>query len=399
MKRSLTVLVLSIALFACQKEISWENFDNKGTAVFTLQTSATTCINANISGIYTKGVALTSSNKASVSVNVATAGTYNVSTGTVNGVTFTGSGTFNATGVQTITLQGSGTPTTDGTFSLPISAGNTTCTLSVTVLASGASAATGSLGGAPNACTSASVNGSYTAGTALSSSNTVQIQVNVATTGAFSISTNSVNGLSFSQSGTFSTTGVQNVILQGSGTPTASGTSTYSVSFGSSTCSFPVTINASSGGTSTGTTTPGPYYWQFTEGSNTYQGTVDESDAVMTVTSAAGITFSSLHIFGFSPTRDSVFQLTIVDMNGNIQTNETYNSSSQTNNSGGIAFDSPYEHYGATTVTAGVNILVKVTSHDPNAKIIQGTFSGTVLNDTDPGVKTITNGQFKFKYH
>jgi hypothetical protein len=47
-------------------------------------------------------------------VNVGFAGTYNLSAA-ANGVTFSGSGTFAATGVQNVVLTASGTPTSLGT--------------------------------------------------------------------------------------------------------------------------------------------------------------------------------------------------------------------------------------------------------------------------------------------
>ena len=105
------------------------------------------------------------------------------------------------------------------------------------------SASTGTLGTSSGVCTPATVNGTYTQNTLLNSTNTVQIQVNVTTPGTFTINTNVVNGVSFSKSGTFTNTGVQNVILDGAGTPTTSGTKTFSVAYGANTCNFDVMFN------------------------------------------------------------------------------------------------------------------------------------------------------------
>jgi hypothetical protein len=66
----------------------------------------------------------------------------------------------------------------------------------------------------------------------------------VATTGTYNITTNTVNGVSFSNSGTFSVTGVQTVLLTGTGTPLNSGSQTFTVTFGSSTCTFSITFGA-----------------------------------------------------------------------------------------------------------------------------------------------------------
>jgi hypothetical protein len=152
-------------------------------------------------------------------------------------MTFSATGTFVATGVQVITLNGSGTPGSSGSTPFPVTAGSSTCTFSITVT----SAAVGTLAGGPSACTPFTLSGTYTAGTALVTSNTVQVQINVTTPGTYSISTNTVNGYSFSASGTAGT-GTQTVTLNGNGTPTAAGSNTFTVTFGSSTCTFVVNV-------------------------------------------------------------------------------------------------------------------------------------------------------------
>lgn len=104
----------------------------------------------------------------------------------------------------------------------------------------GGTEATGALNSSGTACANIVPNGIYTQGVALGSSNTVQVEVNVATAGSYTIATNTVNGVSFSGTGNFTTTGVQNVILTGTGTPIDSALFTYSVSFKSSTCDFQI---------------------------------------------------------------------------------------------------------------------------------------------------------------
>lgn len=104
----------------------------------------------------------------------------------------------------------------------------------------GGTEATGALNSSGTACANIVPNGTYTQGVALGSSNTVQVEVNVATAGNYTIATNTVNGVSFSGTGNFTTTGVQNVILTGTGTPIDSALFTYSVSFKSSTCDFQI---------------------------------------------------------------------------------------------------------------------------------------------------------------
>ncbi len=99
----------------------------------------------------------------------------------------------------------------------------------------------GTLGANADTCTTAIVSGIYTTGIPLSAANTVEVQVNVSTPGTYIIATNSVNGVNFFKAGTFTTTGVQNVILSGSGTPQIQGSESYAVTYGGSNCSFQIT--------------------------------------------------------------------------------------------------------------------------------------------------------------
>ncbi|MES2773526.1 MAG: hypothetical protein V4722_05055 [Bacteroidota bacterium] len=205
-------------------------------AVFTLN-----CATPVVGGTYTVGTPLTSANTVTLTANVTTAGTYTITTTPAPGFTFTASGTFIAGSNQPIIFVGSGTPTTPGvsTFT-PITGG---CTFSITVQPA-APPAVFTMSGAPGACTAAMVSGTYTAGGVLNATHTSIVQVNVTTVGSYTLSTNTVNGIKFSASGVFAATGIQNVTLQGSGTPTAAGTTTLTPQIGTSSCTFPVTIGA-----------------------------------------------------------------------------------------------------------------------------------------------------------
>jgi len=92
------------------------NPSTNGTAIVTNYGNST-CANPStgtINGTMTAGVPV-SGVTMSLYANVTTAGSWSLSA-TQNGVTFTGSGTFNATGCQLINLNASGTPTTTGPF-------------------------------------------------------------------------------------------------------------------------------------------------------------------------------------------------------------------------------------------------------------------------------------------
>jgi len=193
-----------------------------GTALYTLGGSPGNCSVSAITGNYIVGLAMTPANKVETTVNVTGVGTYNITGVAGNGVTFSGSGVFSNPGIQNIFLSASGTPTAAGVFNYPITNGATNCDFSITyntVITN----ATYALSGTPGNCTAATLNGTYTAGTALTAANTAVINVNVTSPGIYTITTTTVNGISFSASGTFNLTGPQLVTLNGSGTPAGAG--------------------------------------------------------------------------------------------------------------------------------------------------------------------------------
>jgi hypothetical protein len=105
-----------------------------GTAVYSLQQgTGGSCMNATPAGTFTQGTALTSANKITINVNVTNAGTWNVTTPSVAGFSFTGSGTFTGTGNQTITLTASGTPNASGAQTFPVTVGTSSCSFVISV--------------------------------------------------------------------------------------------------------------------------------------------------------------------------------------------------------------------------------------------------------------------------
>jgi hypothetical protein len=244
-------------------------------AIYTLESSPTgTCSGAIVNGTYKVGVALAATNTVSLQVNVLAPGTYRFGALSTNGMLFTASGLFTATGPQTVLLKGVGTPLAAGSFN--ISAGNLTsiCTFSITVAPAASNTGVYTLNGAPGVCGGAVSAGTYAVGTALTVANTTQLQVTVTTVGSYNISTNSVNGFSFAGTGNFTTLGVQSVLLTATGTPTAAGTFNFTATAGASTCTFsvvctggvvppvnnldyrPQTTNTNYSGTTTNTATP-----------------------------------------------------------------------------------------------------------------------------------------------
>jgi hypothetical protein len=208
-------------------------------SVFSFSGSPGNCSVATPSGIYIPGTALTASNTVTIQVNVTKLGSYNITTGIVNGYIFSGKGVFAAAGIQTVVLTGNGTPIVAGIDSFtPTADGVTGCTFNV--IAGTGSPAVFTYSGAPGACTVATVNGTYGLGTPLIASNTVNVQVNVTAIGSYTISTNTVGGMTFSKSGNFASTGNQTVTLNGTGTPNSAGAKTFTV--GTNGCTFVVNV-------------------------------------------------------------------------------------------------------------------------------------------------------------
>lgn len=229
----------------------------------TLAGSPNACAPIAVNGGYSPGVALTAANNAVVQVNVTTAGSFNITTDTVAGVWFNFSGTL-AAGPQSVTLQAQGAiaaGTTPGPRTFNVKLGTSICTFVVNITAPAA----GTLN-----CSSATFTGSYMQGVPLTTTNTVQqISVNVTSTGAYTISTDTVNGCWFNTSGTFTATGATNITLVGNGTPANSGPFTFTVKFGPSTCTFSCTFN------------PPDYFPRTTNSNWSYEWDADPTDSLL----------------------------------------------------------------------------------------------------------------------
>lgn len=204
-----------------QSEHDWNSLCGKlGKSQFTFD-----CSSVLVKGTYIKGKELNTTNYLSIPVTVTKAGEYTLTCTTSNGYGFSVSGTFINTGSYTIQASAQGIPLTVQTDNLAFNANgiDVTCNPPVTVkVLSDAGLYTMS-------CGQATVNGIYKVGTALSSSNTITLPVSTTTLGSYSISTNTVDGISFSASGTFTSTGNQNITLMGSGSPTSTTVKTMTI--------------------------------------------------------------------------------------------------------------------------------------------------------------------------
>jgi len=339
-------------------------------AVFTLAAGPTTCLNYILSGVYVKDIPLTAANTVAIKVNVTTIGTYTITTQVSNGIIFAGTGGLTALGEQTITLTATGTPVATGNTNIEVKAGSSSCAFALDV----AGPATFTVD-----CTSAVANGTYEEGVALTAAHTVDIDVNVTTLGAYSITTTAVNGMTFSGSGNFAAAGSQTITLTGSGTPTADGAFDIAIP-GSASCTFEVTVDSGA--------PAADLKWKFTQGGVTYEGPTGaaitlplagmESTAIMGETTAGDISFS------LSLTRNGTMQA------GTFSTGAMPPANWATlimmnNTTGDPVFTGIY---GSGTLT------VNLTTYNETTKIAEGTFSGTVKNAAN-AIVTITNGTFK----
>lgn len=334
-----------------------------------------------VNGSYGTGLPLNASNTVTISVNVTAIGTYTITTPATNGMTFSASGAFLNTGVQSVTLNGSGIPTTATTSTIPITAGSSNCNFPVTV--SGAAAYVVD-------CGSAAPSGTYEEGLILDATNTVTLTANVTTAGTYSITTAPVNGIVFSGSGTLAV-GTQTITLTGSGTPVAEGDFDITIP-GPPSCMFQLAVDAGSG--------PGPVTidWKFTEGI-VFQGPF-VSASIETVPFPPPIGNITVMFYdGETITTDTVFYLDLLDANGTITVGETYNSNALSGNRSEFYFETQAGDviYEADAGTTGVNILATVTTHNTTTKFIEGTFSGTA-RDAAGVTKNITLGTFRGTY-
>ena len=241
-------LALGLLFMAgCQKELSFElgNTPSKGS----LQSDVTgDCLPKTVNGVYTAAVALVPvTNTITVSVNVARTGTYLVYTDTVNGYFFRATGTFTTLGANNVTLRGNGTPFIAGTDNFIVSYDSSICDIQVVVTSPGV----GTLAGSPTACAPIQVNGGYSPGVALTSSNNAVVQVNVTTAGIFNFTTDTVAGIWFNFSGVLPL-GPQSVTMYAQGSIPAAATAgnkTFTVKLGTSSCTFVVNVVSPAVGT------------------------------------------------------------------------------------------------------------------------------------------------------
>lgn len=266
-----------------------------------------------------------------------------------------------------------------------------------------AAASTGTLKDSVGACVPPLIMGNYAAGTPMTDSNYIIVGVRVLVPGNYVISTNTQNGISFKDSGFFATTGYRLVQLKAMGTPALAGTSTFTTSLDTSACAFSLLVNppGSTGGGGGGGNPPvgindNDSAWQFIENGVFFHGPFT-AVTLQTLPPPANVVAFNMAGETFD-TGDSTINITVGNRTGANIAVGTYPSN---NNSVGSTFNfvdgvpaTPVLLYTAGPLVTGANLVFQVTSYSATTKIIEGTFSGTTLNNTGV-VKNITNGKFR----
>jgi len=181
------------------------------------------CDGVTVLGAYMEGASLNSSNYLTVTVDVTKQGAYTLSATTTNGYGFNASGTFLNQGLQQVTLAGQGSPLSENMIPgdlVSIVANGTPCDCSATPTMIPVAPANPTFS---MQCESVTVNGTYSIGNSLRPTNNITINVDVSGlgNGIWTAETNTVDGISFSGNGVFTSTGPQTITLLGRGAPTS----------------------------------------------------------------------------------------------------------------------------------------------------------------------------------
>ena len=212
----------------------------------------------------------------------------------------------------------------------------------------------------------------------------IELQVNVAVTGSYFITTDLQNGFQFAGSGTFNTTGLHTVHLKPSGNPVDTGYTYFTVCYDTSCCPFSVHVSEAPANEQPDNA------WQYTDVSNgkKYTGSFNAINYLATPVS----TLVSLRK-QIVTASDTSFEISFVFPPTGITTGsfttDVGNAWSYTHSGVCVncAWEVAYQLYGAIT-----NLVV--TDYNALTKTIEGTFSGTTINGENK-VVSIKDGKFK----
>jgi hypothetical protein len=235
-------VIISFTIFlSCQRGLSPYPLPVSKGAL--LKDSSGNCSDVIVSGTYNKDQQLNDSNSIEVNVNITSPGSYTITTDTVNGYSFSATGTVLTTGLTHIKLKSAGAPVIAGEDHFTIKYDTSFCEADV-LITEPVHEASFTFEGAPDICANDRVYGNYITRVALDSNSYVIINLNVTEAGSFTILTDTINGYYFSGSGKFLSTGLQTVLLYAWGTPVQKGTDVFTVKGDNSACNFSVNVLA-----------------------------------------------------------------------------------------------------------------------------------------------------------
>lgn len=354
-------------------------------AVYTFAGAGGTCTGAVLSGTYMEGLPLTANNTAVVSIDITAIGNYSISSTQVNGVTFTATGVFNDTAQTTVTLTAQGTPLAAGTFNFALLGNGSSCAFSVT-FDPPAPPAVFTLVGSPGNCSLATTSGTFAVGSPVTG-NTVTLMVNITVVGSYSISTPVVNGVSFTGTGLFTSTGSGiPVSLLATGTATGpAGNVVFPFTGNGNSCSFTIPFIAAATDFITcninGVLTTFNVNAAATLDSSTGIPILNIDGASVSTSSNPSINLGIVAGSGVTPATTYTTNQVVA---GNVISCDYYDAA----NTDFFAGSDPLNQGGTPVFTIVVNTIT--------ATRIAGTFSGTVKdnNGAGPGIKQITGGVF-----
>jgi hypothetical protein len=231
-------------------------------------------------------------------------------------------------------------------------------------------------------CNPININGTYTEGQTLTTTNYVDVTVIVSAAGKYRISTDTMNGFWFVDSGFFSSPGSYSVRLKGAGKPILPNPSPFTVSYGISSCDFSINVNAAS---SSGTVNSADTAWMFDESTFHFHGHVDS--AVISSTTLPVY----LKIYGKTASNDTTFYVQLLQSTPT--PTGTYSTSAGT---AVFEFKTPA---GVTIYdsrqTDGSDLVFTVNNFNTTTRVLDASFTGTAKAGTT--TKNITGGKLKLQ--
>ncbi len=348
--------------------------------------SSSNCVPITVSGVYTATTTFTNNNYIIVHANITSTGTFKIFTDTINGYYFIDSGRVNNNGSQAFKLIAHGKPIASSTANFTAHFNDSHCIFSV--LSDTAEYTFASSG---TNCPNANVNGLYQPGVALNASDTVNIIMNVTRPGSYSIQTPTVNGISFSAKGNFSSIGNYTVTLTGMGIPNSIGATVFPINIAGTKCSFVVSVASDLTGDSTMT-------WEFTVNGIDYKGFLDSAiEKIDTATTFPVSFIDALEVYGTPDGRSSInFELQVSRIAHVLSTGD-YHPYLLSNKdfSGYVSHHDTTGNFSATYNQPSFTLTV--TAYNTISRLIKGTFSGPVINEHGQTV-TMMNGAFQTYY-